>query len=73
MAGKLKILNSTGDQELTWEDATGTDRAQALQLFEEATKKGHTGYLMDAEKVGHKVDKLPLEGEVIMAPRLVGG
>lgn len=71
--GKLKILNSTGDQETTWENATDADRLAAEQLFAEAIKKGHTGYLMDKDKVGHRVTELPLEGEIIMAPRLVGG
>lgn len=71
--GKLKILNSTGDQETTWENATDPERLMAEKLFADATKKGHTGYLMDNNKVGHKVTKLPLEGEVVMAPRLVGG
>lgn len=71
--GKLKILNSTGDQETTWENATDANRLVAEQLFADAIKKGHTGYLMDEDKIGHKVDKLPLEGEVVMAPRLVGG
>ena len=71
--GTLKILGPSGHQALEWDNLKPETRAKAEAMFLEAKQQGHTGYLMDKAKVGHKVDELPLEGDIVMAPRLVGG
>lgn len=73
MSGKLKILGPTGHEALKWEGLSDDTRLEAEQAFKAAKAQGHTGYLMDGDKIGHKVDELPESGDVVMAPRLVGG
>lgn len=71
--GTLKILGPKGHKELAWEKLSDETRAEAEKAFTTAEEQGHIGYLMDGNKIGHKVDKLPESGDVVMAPRLVGG
>lgn len=73
ISGTLKILGPSGHEALKWEGLSDDTRLEAEQAFKAAKTQGHTGYLMDENKVGHKVDELPESGEVVMAPRLVGG
>ena len=71
--GTLKILGPSGHEALAWEALTDDTRADAEHAFEQLTGKGYNGYLMDGEKIGHKVDKLPESGVIVLVPRLVGG
>lgn len=71
--GTLKILGPSGHEALVWEALSDDTRLEAEQAFKAAQADGHIGYLMDGERIGHKVDKLPESGEIVMAPRLVGG
>ena len=74
--GTLKILGPSGHEALAWESLNDDTRLEAEQTFKALTGdigNRYTGYLMDDKKVGHKVDKLPESGTVVLVPRLVGG
>ena len=71
--GTLKILGPSGHEALAWEALTDETRTDAEQTFKALRGKGYNGYLMDGEKIGHKVDNLPESGEIVLVPRLVGG
>lgn len=71
--GTLKILGPSGHEALKWEGLSDGTRLEAEQAFKAAQAQGATGYLMDGDKIGHKVNELPESGEIVMAPRLVGG
>ena len=71
--GTLKILGPSGHEALAWESLNDDTRLEAEQVFKALRGKGYNGYLMDGEKIGHKVDNLPESGVVVLVPRLVGG
>jgi hypothetical protein len=74
----LRILDSSGDRVITFDDtkATALARAQAQALFERMLASGSTAFKVNrgAGKPDEKAsDFSTLENETIVVPRVVGG
>lgn len=75
----LRILDTTGDTELEFDVQTGTNLAEATQLFTDMVKAGYLAYAIRDGKRDDLKDKViiydfdPKEEEILMTPMLRGG
>ena len=74
----LRVLDSSGDQVMSFDDTEGTAlaRAQARSLFERMLAGGSTAFKVNRGE-GKRDEKATefstLENETIVVPRIVGG
>jgi hypothetical protein len=78
MMKTLRILDSSGDRGITFDDtdASALARQQARALFERMLARGSTAFKVNRGegKLDEKVTEFSaLENETILVPRLVGG
>jgi hypothetical protein len=72
----IRILDSTGDRVLTFDDANVLARGEAKALFEQTLAGGAIAFKVNR---GHDkpdvkaMDFSTLENETILVPRIVGG
>ncbi len=74
MTHTLRILDHTGDTEITWDPADATTVSEARRWFDKVTKgTGRVAYKAAPE--GSEVIKAfdPAATEIVVAARLVGG
>ncbi len=74
----LRILDSSGDRVITFDDteATASARAQAQALFERMLASGSTAFKVnrgEGKPDEKATDFSALENETIVVPRVVGG
>jgi len=78
MMKTLRVLDSSGDREITFDDsdASALARQEAQALFERMLERGSTAFKVNRGegKLDEKVTEFSaLENETILVPRLVGG
>ena len=74
----LRVLDSSGDREITFDDtdATAPARQEARALFERMLAHGSTAFKVNRGegRLDERVTEFSaLENETILVPRLVGG
>ena len=72
----LRVLDSSGDRVLTFDDTRASERAEAQELFERLLAKDFTAFKVNRAQ-GRPDEKVTefsnLENETIVVPRMVGG
>lgn len=73
---KLRLMDSTGDSEVTFDEADAKSMAEARALFERVTNTGGAAFAVSrAEGLPDKrlADFAECEAETLLVPRIVGG
>ena len=80
--GVLRVLNSTGDQQVSWDLEAALEGdveaakavEEARRIFDEQRRKGHTAFQVGANQQFTRLDSFdPSVSETLLVPRVVGG
>ena len=82
MIAKMRVLNSQGDQMVTWDneklqsgDAEAAAAvAEAERIFQEQIQRGGTAFKVETGQPAQRLDEFdPTAEQIVVVPRIAGG
>jgi len=69
----LRVLNSSGDTALTWEDVNDVEHNEAKVKFGDLLRKGFTAFRMRPDKTGEQIKVFDPDSDTVLVPQIRGG